>query len=371
MSTDDTTSAGGRHTARKNAARDLHDRTGMPYAAALRQVTRAESPWRPRYRWTLTEDLSEWIDGRTWRGAACPDLRAWLDDEVSPAFDCNWCDEPGNAELEDCSIELLISAYDPDLNLATEHIGLHKYHARCKALRDASPLFGRAAPAGTSSISWLRKVPDFPGGPHRIGLPASHRPEVSGEFDLEARALLAPGWRNSHTGKAVLLITVRVAEDHGQGARAWLTELELHLNGEGLGHPDSLAGGECDWALRIVTGDRPWIALRTGQHQHHGQAPRHLLLSAMDLPDGWASAARRDGQVTVAIGPCTTHWDDISPFQGELTDDLEDMLESSGQVNEAAAECACAGLTAGHVADLIDAGVLVTAGVRVIAEDEA
>jgi len=46
MSADDTTTSSteGRHTARKNAARDLSERTGMPYAAALRHVTRAEAP---------------------------------------------------------------------------------------------------------------------------------------------------------------------------------------------------------------------------------------------------------------------------------------------------------------------------------------
>src|SRR6516162_5797738 len=102
MSTTDSASSGDRrHTARKNAARDLHDRTGMPYAAALRHVTRTEGPWQPRHRWIITDDLRDWIDGRTWRGVGYPDLRAWLDNEVSPAFDCDWCDEPGDAREED------------------------------------------------------------------------------------------------------------------------------------------------------------------------------------------------------------------------------------------------------------------------------
>ncbi len=49
MSADTTTTSSteGRHTARKNAASDLSERTGMPYAAALRHVTRAEAPWQP------------------------------------------------------------------------------------------------------------------------------------------------------------------------------------------------------------------------------------------------------------------------------------------------------------------------------------
>jgi hypothetical protein len=350
MSTGNITSGDGRHTARKNAARDLSARTGMPYAAALRHLTESEDPWQPRHRWLLSDGVRDWIDGRTWRGVSYPGLRTWLDAKVSPVYECWWCEEPGDARQEDSSIELIVSAYDPDLTPATMHLGTHKYHARCKP----------------SSVAWVRRA-DIPSGPQRIALPASAKPEVAGEFDLDARALLAPGWwyGHDHTGQAMLLVTARVAEDHAQGARAWLTELELHLNSEGLGHPDGMDGGECDWALRIATGDQQWIALRTGQHE--AGAARHLLLSALDLPEGWAEAARRDGQVTVAAGPCTTHWDDITPGPGDLAEVLDDLLESSFPVTKAAPGCACAALTANHVAELADAGVLVTAGVRVVA----
>jgi hypothetical protein len=55
MSTIGTASSGDRrHTARKNADRELSARTGMPYAAALRHVTGTEGPWQPRHRWILT-----------------------------------------------------------------------------------------------------------------------------------------------------------------------------------------------------------------------------------------------------------------------------------------------------------------------------
>jgi len=352
-----TSASDGRHTARKTAARDLRDRTGMPYAAALRHVTAAEEPWEPCHRWIITDDLRDWIDGKTWRGVGYPDLRAWLDNEVSPAFDCDWCDEPGDAREEDCCLELLVTAYDPDIQPSTMHVGTRKLHARCKPARDASPMFGRAGAAGTS-IAWLSKVMDIPDGPHRISLPASAQPAVSGEYELEARALLAPGWwyGHDHTGRAMMLVTVRVTEDHGQGAWPWLTELQLHLNGEGLGHPDSMEGGECDWALRIGGGARPWIALRTGQEQDG--AFRHLLLQQMELSDGWEDAARRDGRVTVAIGPCTAHWDDTDPGPaGDLAPDPDG--------------CACAALGADSVAELLDDHMFVTAGVRVITGEES
>lgn len=368
-----TGTSSGRHTARKNAARDLQQRTGMPYAAALRQVTRAQAPWQPRHRWIITGDLRDWLDGRTWRGISYPDLRSWLDDGVSPAFDCDWCDEPGDARGEDCYLELLITAYDPDIQPATTHIGTKKLHARCKPLKDASPIFGRAG-AGETSIAWLRRA-DIPSGPQRIGLPASAKPGAVGEFDLEARALLAPGWwyGRDHTGKAVLLVTARVAEDLGQGARPWLTELGLYLNGQGLGHPDTMDGGECGWALRVVTGpasgrDRPWIALRTGRDE--SGTFRHLLIQELELPAGWAEAARQDGQVTVAIGPCTAHWYDDVPGPGDLADDLGELLGSGRAASTAdTGGCACEDLPPGIVAEVIDAGVLATAGVRVAGED--
>jgi len=89
---------------RKNDARELADRTGMSYSAAVHHFARISSPWQPRHRWIITDDLRDWIDGKTWRGVGYPDLRAWLDNEVSPAFDCDWCDEPGDAREEDCCL---------------------------------------------------------------------------------------------------------------------------------------------------------------------------------------------------------------------------------------------------------------------------
>jgi hypothetical protein len=351
----------GRHTARKNDARDLAARTGMSYSAAVHHFARTSTPWEPRYRWIITDDLRDWIDGRTWRGVGYPDLRAWLDDEVSPVFDCHWCDEPGDAREEDCCIELLISEYDPDLQPTTEHLSTHKFHARCKPARDASPMFGRAGASGSSSIAWLRKA-IIPTGPQRIALPASMKPEISGEFDLTARALLAPG-RDGEDDASVLLVTARVAEDHGQGARPWLTELQLHLNSEGLDHPDSLGRAECGWSLRIATGystgrTPDWIALRLSQEG--GEGLRHLLLCSVDMPEGWADTARRSGRAIVVIGPCTAHWDNVAGIPGEVADEFDDLREDDGR------GCACDALTAWHLEDLVDEGSFVTAAVPVV-----
>lgn len=356
MSADDTTSStDGRHTARKTAARDLAGRTGMRYAAALRHVTRTGASWQPRHRWVLTDDVRAWLDGKTWRGASYGNLRDWLDTQVSPVYECDWCGAEGNAASTDSSIRLVVTAWDPDVSPATRHIFTYKYHASCQP----------------SSVSWAHPA-DIPSGPQRIALPASMNPEAAGEFDLDARALLAASWGSGdRPDQAVLLITVRVVEDHGEGARPWLTELELHLNDEGLGHPDRLAEGDCNWSLRVVTGyphirTPQWIALRTGQDDD--RVLQHLLLCALDLPEGWADAARRDGRVTVAIGSCTAHWDDHAGIPWEVADDLDDLGETSVLITGAirAPGCACAALTARHIASLIDNGVLVTAGIRVV-----
>jgi len=124
----------------------------------------------------------------------------------------------GRRPQVDSSIRLVVTAWEPDLSPATRHLFTYKYHAACQP----------------SSISWATPA-DIPSGTQRIALPTSHKPEVAGEFDLDIRALLAPRWwyGSDYTGPAMLLVTVRVAEDHDQGARPWLTELGLHLNSEG------------------------------------------------------------------------------------------------------------------------------------------
>lgn len=358
MDSDDTTASGrpGRHTARKNTARELATRTGMPYTAALRQVQQAAEPRQPRYRWVLTDEVRAWFAGESWRGVGYPNLYDWLDEEVNPAYECDWCAEPGDAREDDSSIRLVITAYDPDLAPATMHLATSKYHATCQP----------------SSISWVHKV-DISTGPQRIGLPASMRPEVAGEFELEARALLNPG-QDDEPEHAVLLVTARVIEDHQQGARAWLSELELHLSSEGFGHPESLALGDgTTWSLRIVTGGsssfaRQWIALRTGADEQG--VLQHLFVQALDLPEVWVAAARRDGQVVVVFGPCTDHWD-VAPVPAEFMDELDELaderaVEAAGSPDR----CACAALTAGQIEDLVYAGVFVVGPVPVVPSNE-
>ena len=329
-----------RHTARKNAARALASRTGMPYAAALRQVTRAAEPRRPRDRWVLTDDVRAWFAGDSWRNISYLDLYDWLDTQVSPTYECDWCAEPGDARTVDSTLELVITAYDPDVAPVTSHLATRKYHAACRP----------------SSISWVRRA-DIPAGPQRIGLPASIRPQIVGEFELTARPLLLAG-DDENTEQAALLVTARVVEDHQQGARPWLFELQLQLD------------SETDWALRIVTGypstlAPQWIALRIGSEN---ATPEHLLLCALDLPSEWVQTARRDVQVILIFGPCTAHRN-VMPAAPDALPDVRDDLEVQTPDSEAAG-CGCAALTAEQIAQFAEEGAFPAGSIPVVSDQE-
>ncbi|WP_405183708.1 hypothetical protein OG225_42880 (plasmid) [Nocardia sp. NBC_01377] len=169
--------------------------------------------------------------------------------------------------------------------------------------------------------------------------------------------------------QAVLLITARVVEDHDQGARPWLSELELFLRANGFGHPDSvLSTDQTDWALRIVT-DHPstitpkWLALRTSRPETG--APDHLLLCALDLSTEWVAAARRDRRIAVAIGPCTAHWDEAGDVPRDVVFDLGNIIDPPGPD----AGCGCGALTTEHVAELIDEATFVVGLVDVVPDN--
>lgn len=349
MVSDDTNS--GRHTARKNAARALAAETGISYTAALRQVTQSDEERQPRHRWILTDDVRAWFAGVGWRGIRYPDLYDWLDNEVKPTYDCDWCSERGDARKVDSSISLTIAAFDPDLSPATEHLFTHKYHATCKP----------------SAIRWARPSPiNIPTGPQLIGLPSSVRPDQVAEIELDARPLVSAG-DDEHDEQAVLLLTARVVDDLGHGAAPWLTEFGLFLSQHGFGQPGSLAGTRpAEWSVRVESRQDPqWIALRTATTDDVGA--RHLLLSALGLPAPWVDLALRDQEVTVVVGPCTSHWDE----PGVAIDAAcSGLLDEGRDTNPDDADgCLCSALTAEQVDELLDAS-FVMGQIRAVANEE-
>jgi hypothetical protein len=334
MVSDDTSS--GRHTARKNAARALAAETGISYTAALRQVTLVANDRQPRHRWILTDDVRAWFAGDGWRGLHYPDLYDWLDHEVQPTYDCDWCDEPGDARDVDSSIALTIASFDPDLSPATVHLFTHKYHATCKP----------------SAIRWAHPSPmTIPTGPQLIGLPSSVRPDQSGELELDARPLVLAG-DEEHLDQAVLLLTARVVDDLGQGVAPWLTEFELFLRRHGFAQPGSVTDTHvAEWSMRVESLQEPqWIALRTAHTADGGV--RGLLLSAMDLPAAWVEVARRDREVTVVAGPCTSHWDEPGIGVGAIAEEVLEEYRDTG--SDGSAGCRCSVLTVAHIEELLE-----------------
>lgn len=335
----------GRHTARKNAARELAGRTGMKYTAALRHLAR-DTQRQPVHRWILTDELRAWFAGNGWRNAYYGDLYDWVDG-LDPSYDCDWCGEPGDARKIASSIKIVTTAYDPDLSPTTVHLATYKYHAACKP----------------STITFAHQI-DIPALPQRIELPASASPDIAGEFELEAQPILT-GDLAEETPQPLLLVTARVIDDQGEGAAPWLNELRLNLSSQGLGNPGREIDEPDGWSVRIAT-DYPstlsseWIAVRT-PHSTPGD-PHHLLLAAMDLPPDWVAAARSTGQVAVVLGPCSAHWSDPQVSIGRLSDDLEDQaLDHEG--------CYCARVTPDDIVDLVESYAFITSTLRVAGDD--
>lgn len=308
--------ASGGSNARKSEARDLAARTGMKYTAALATVTRSDPPRQPRARWQLTEEVRDFFGGVGWHGVGYPDLYEWLDG-LDPRFECDWCAEPADADVQECSIQLVVTRYDPDRSPRTEMLGVNKHHAACRP----------------SGVSWLVPAGQF--DPHHLALPASVRPDIAGEYVIDAWPLL---YHDNGGPLPVLVVIATVVEDHGQGAGCWLTELEMWLRDHGFTTPDMDEDPEDDdgpqgWALRIETASSlkltpRWLALRTGPATL-GAAPGHFFLGGVDgLDDNWVAAAHSRGRVLVYAGPLPAYGQAPELPEKIDADALDELMEN-------------------------------------------
>jgi hypothetical protein len=299
--------------ARKSAAHDLAERTGMKYTDALVVVTPADSPRQPRDRWQLTDELRAFFAGQGWRGVAYGDLYDWVDG-LRTRFECDWCYDDVDARTEDASLELVVAGYDPDLSPQTGMLTCKKYHARCKP----------------SKLSWAFPVPDLLTEPYGIELPASAKPEMAGEFKITARPVL----HDEPDVPAMLLLTATVTEDHGQGAAAWINELGFFFGANGFASPDSLLVSDEEpeqWSVRIATnypssGVPQWLGVRTGPLKV-GQAPNHFFLGMVDLPEQWVAKARTDGEVLVCFGSRTEYGEVVELVEELGADELIELID--------------------------------------------
>jgi hypothetical protein len=284
--------------ARKAAARDLAARTGLKYTAALAIVTPSDPPRQPRARWILTDFQRAFFAGEGWHGGhPGVDLYDWVDG-LKTSFECDWCAEDADATAEDCTLQLIMAGYDPDLSPTTGMLTVKKHHARC---RPTGP-FG-----SLDSIVWCVPV-DIPTGPYEVALPATAKPDVAGEFAITAVPLLP----DDPDVPAMLVLLATLTEDHGVGAEPWHNELQLALEDAGFTHHDVEHEGDPGWSVRIVT-DYPaeaprWLAVRTTPPRP-GVQPHHLFLGALDLSDEWVARARAAQQVLVCAG--VTFGDDM------------------------------------------------------------
>lgn len=319
MSTPRSAATGG--SARKAAARNLAQRTGMKYTAALALVAEPATPPPLRGRWVLTDEVHAFVRGKGWHGLYYGDLYRELDERPT-AYDCDWCGDPGDAADEDSSVEFVVIAYDPDLAPQTHIVAVKPSHARCKPSR----------------VSWVVRA-DIPDSPTPIGLPSSARPDMVGEFEISAHTLLMPPWEDDERDDAseptpVLLLTASVSVDHDQGDVAWLNELQFFLNANGFAHPDAVLDDSDppQWTVRIVSQERSgtltqWLAVRTAPVQV-GAEPQHFFLGRLDLPLEWIAAARSAARVVVCVGPCTLYGQvpdiEVDGIDPEALDELLD-----------------------------------------------
>lgn len=311
--------------AHKQRAKNLSERTGMKHVDALATVDLAHNPPQPPHRWVLSDDIRAFAAGEGWHGIYFEPFYDVLN-RLKVRFECDWCAEDADARTEDCTIQIVVGKYDPDLSPVTPWLSTKKFHARCQP----------------SKVAWAVRVPER-GGSYDIALHATAKPDMHGEFALTARPMQSELDREV---PPILFITAKVTEDHGQGAAPWINELEFFLRAHGFTHPDGFGWTEEDepdeWSLRIVTdfdNNPTWIALRMTPPTL-AEAPDHLFLGQLrdsitytNLPstsppfdEDWTCAAHAAGKVLVVFGPLTVKGQlpdvDMDKLTTEQLDDL-------------------------------------------------
>ncbi|NBE98115.1 hypothetical protein FE391_33645 [Nonomuraea sp. KC401] len=249
--------------------------------------------------------MKAFMRGEGWRGVTLDnveDMRSWLANR-KPTYECDWCGDDCDARREDTSLQIIATAYDSDLSPVTRMISSKRQHARCVP----------------SKMNWVRQI-DIPRGPVAAGLPSSVRPDMVGEFAVTVQPVMLPAEMDfdkdspEATAKAALLVTAAVIEDHGQGAVAWLNELELTVWRE-AGFDELFAVAEVapGWSVRLVRNypsslTPEWVAVRMTEPEE-GETPLHLYLGGVDIPEEWAEAARGRDTVMLLVGPISAGGD--------------------------------------------------------------
>lgn len=275
-------------------------------------------PQRSGRRWVLTAEVEALLDGQGLRGLEYPDLWTWLYEQRSPTSDCDWCGEPVDARVQDASIHLVMTAWDPDLCPMTQMLSSTMFHAGCRPSR----------------VSWARRV-DLDSSPTSFALAIDGHEDEPGEFLLTVRPLVL--WDDDDAedpdgGRAALLLVGRVTR--GEPVRAWQDALGMHLRGLGFTTVDGIDGSD-GWAVRaVVDGERPWVAIRQPVDEDGFRA--HFWLGHIDPPSPrWVQLARRSHEVLLIAGPDRLPDDEdgaatpagLDDQVNAVVEQLDDMLE--------------------------------------------
>ncbi|GAA3026833.1 hypothetical protein [Streptosporangium longisporum] len=275
--------------------RDRVRRTGEKYREALAVI-------RSGRRFVLAEDVERFLAGEGLRGVPRDDV---VDKELvlsgmrdRTVYECSTCGDPGDAGVEDITVQLVVTRYDPDLSPATTLLELRFNHARC-------------AP---SKVRWVNER-DVSRAPAHTTMCLGDESGVQGRFAIAPRPVMVPPdvrLDPRGTPEPALLITVEVTEDHGHGAPAWLSRPERILwLPAGFGERFTEATVRPGWSVRLVQGDHDglapdWVAVRVKEPVREDEPPGHLYLGVLGIPAAWAEALSATGardRILVLVGP--------------------------------------------------------------------
>ncbi|MFG3423239.1 hypothetical protein [Micromonospora sp. NPDC048063] len=305
-------------------------------------LTAASSP-RPDptgRRYLLTPEIEAVLDGHDLRGVVFdPDLWTWLYQERTPTGYCDSCDEPIDARREDTNIQLILAAYDPDMNPMTKMLSSKLHHPGCHP----------------SEVIWARPVLLESTDAFYLAVPGYE--EKPGEYRWSVRPVVL--WEDGApvgddqddeevSAWAAFVLIGQVMETHGEPVRAWQDALTEYLRSLGFSPVDSISGAD-GWAIRIATADeRPWLAVR---QPVDANGPRdHLWLGPVEPSARWLELARHRQRVLLVAGPDQLNPHDLFALSGPA-----DAAERVDVVHEA-------------LDDLLEGEVLLTAVAGVVPE---
>ncbi|MEU3455271.1 hypothetical protein ABZ671_16995 [Micromonospora sp. NPDC006766] len=284
-------------------------------------------PDRTNRRYLLAPEVEAVLDGQGLRGVVFePDLWTWLYQERSPNGYCDSCDEPIDARREDTNVQLIMAAYDPDMNTITQMLSSKLHHPGCHP----------------SEVTWARPV--LLESTDAFGLAISGYEDKPGEYRWNVRPVVlwddgAPVGEDQDdeqvTAWAALLLIGQVTETHGEPVRAWQDALTEYLRSLGFSHFDSISG-EGGWAIRIAAAaDQRWLAVR---HPADANGQRdHLWLGPTEPSARWLELAHHRQRVLLVAGPDQLNSHDLFALSGPADADervdavyeaLDDLLEA-------------------------------------------